>query len=46
MFSTMRGHARDHPKTPERPYQNRRFLAPAWGPMLHAGHPTFGVIQG
>ena len=37
---------RGHPKSPERPSQNLRFVAPAGGPKLHFGHPAFGVAQG
>lgn len=35
-----------HPKSPERPPQNLRFVAPAEGPKLHSGHPACGVAQG
>ena len=36
VFCTSRG----HPKSPERPPQNRRFLAPAGEPKLHSGYPA------
>ena len=38
--------SRGHPKSPERPPQNLRFVAPAGGPKLHSGHPACGVAQG
>ena len=45
VFARDVAHARGHTKALSDP-PNRRFVAPAGGPMLHTAPPAFGVAQG